>query len=308
MISRVLQLGLMFLVPLNAIAQEGVSAAGLTGTRAEVNWSFEPEVVIPLIVMAVLFAGGAYRRRHKAGYSWPQFTCFIAGWLTLVIALVSPIHRLGSLLFSVHMTQHELLMVVAAPLLVLSRPIVWFVWALPLKWRERSGRIARLPSLAALWSGMTVPVFVWLLHGSTLWAWHIPALYESSVQHDWVHGLQHTTFLFTAILFWWTLIHGRHGRLSYGSGVLYVFTTAVHTSILGALMTFAQELWYPIYAGRTAAFHITPIEDQQLGGLIMWIPASTVFILLGLWLMMAWIREAQKRVAYSAVNEGSPGA
>jgi putative membrane protein len=120
-----------------------------------------------------------------------------------------------------------------------------------------------------------------------------------------VHALQHSTFLFTALLFWWTLIHGRHGRLSYGSGVLYVFTTAIHTSILGALMTFTPQLWYPIYDGRTAQFHLTPLEDQQLGGLIMWIPAGVVFIILGLWLMAAWIRQSEKRVGYSQIEEVS---
>jgi putative membrane protein len=201
------------------------------------------------------------------------------------------------------MTQHELLMIVAAPLLVLSRPLLWFVWALPKTWREGAGRFTKQRHVAALWSAMTVPVFVWLLHGSTLWAWHIPSLYDASVEHDWVHALQHATFLVTALLFWWTLLHGRHGRMSYGSGVVYVFTTAIHTSILGALMTFAQQLWYPIYAGRTSAFHLTPIEDQQLGGLIMWIPAGVVFIGLGLWLMAAWMRESEKRVRYTEVEE-----
>jgi putative membrane protein len=207
------------------------------------------------------------------------------------------------LLFSIHMTQHELLMIVAAPLLVLARPLTWFVWALPFRWRETTGRWTKHRKFAAVWGVMTLPLFVWLLHGSTLWAWHVPYLYDASVEHDWVHALQHTTFLFTALLFWWTLIHGRHGRLSYGTGVLYVFTTAIHTSILGALMTFTNQLWYPIYDGRTSAFHLTPIEDQQLGGLIMWIPAGVIFIVLGLWLMAAWLRESEKRVSYTQVEE-----
>jgi putative membrane protein len=301
--KRPLQLATLLLLAQQAFAHDEWAAAHLTRAQAQRSWSFEPEVVIPLAIVAVLFTVGAYRRRGKPGWSLAQVGFFIAGWLTLFIALVSPIHKLGSLLFSIHMTQHELLMIIAAPLLVLSRPLVWFVWALPVSWREGSGRLAKQRQIAALWSVMTLPLFVWLLHGSTLWAWHIPSLYDASVEHDWVHALQHTTFLFTALLFWWTLIHGRHGRLSYGMGVLYVFTTAVHTSILGALMTFTQNLWYPIYDGRTAAFHLTPMEDQQLGGLIMWIPAGVVFIILGLWLMAAWLRESEKRIAYTSVEE-----
>jgi putative membrane protein len=291
------------LVALNALAHDESAASHLTRAQAERSWSFEPEVIIPLALVAILFTLGAVRRRNKPGFSRSQLTAFIAGWLTLVLALVSPIHKLGSLLFSVHMTQHELLMIVAAPLLVLSRPIVWFLWALPISVRESLGRISKRRRIAALWSVMTLPLFVWLLHGSTLWAWHVPYLYDASVEHDWIHALQHTTFLFTALLFWWTLIHGRHGRLSYGAGVLYVFTTAIHTSILGALMTFTQRLWYPIYDGRTAAFHLTAMEDQQLGGLIMWIPAGVIFIILGLWLVAAWMRESEKRVSYSQVEE-----
>jgi cytochrome c oxidase assembly factor CtaG len=146
---------------------------------------------------------------------------------------------------------------------------------------------------------MTGALFVWLLHGATLWLWHIPALYQASVENEWVHALQHTMFLGTALLFWWTLIHGRFGRVTSGMAVLYVFTTAVHTSILGALMTFANTVWYPIYNGRTAAWHLTALQDQQLGGLIMWVPAGVVFIILGLWLMAAWIRESERRVAFT---------
>jgi putative membrane protein len=303
MTKRLFQLGYLCMVTLPALAHDNEAASHLTRAQAQGSWSFEPEVVIPLIIVAAFFAIGAIRRRGKPGGSWLQAGSFAAGWFTLVVALVSPIHKLGSQLFSIHMTQHEMLMIIAAPLLVLSRPLVWFLWALPVSWREGSGRLAKHRRIAALWGVMTLPLFVWLLHGSTLWAWHIPSLYDASVEHNWVHALQHTTFLFTALLFWWTLIHGRHGRLSYGTGVLYVFTTAIHTSILGALMTFTQQVWYPIYAGRTAAFNLTPIEDQQLGGLIMWVPAGLVFIILGLWLMAAWLRESEKRVLFTQVEE-----
>jgi putative membrane protein len=299
----ILQLGCLLLTTMQAFAHDEAAASHLTRAQAERSWSFEPEVVIPLAIVAVWFAIGVIRRHGKPGWSGLQITSFIAGWLTLFAALVSPIHKLGSLLFSIHMTQHELLMIIAAPLLVLARPVTWFVWALPFRWRETSGRWTKKRQFAAMWSVMTLPLFVWLLHGSTLWAWHVPFLYDASVEHDWVHALQHTTFLGTALLFWWTLIHGRHGRMTYGVGVLYVFTTAIHTSILGALMTFTNQLWYPIYGGRTSAFNLTPIEDQQLGGLIMWIPAGVIFIILGLWLMAVWLRESEKRVAYTHVEE-----
>ena len=89
--------------------------------------------------------------------------------------------------------------------------------------------------------------------------------------------------------------------------MLYCFTTAVHTSILGALMTFAQQVWYPIYQLRTAAFHLTALQDQQIGGLIMWVPAGVIFIVLGLWLMATWIKESERRVAYSRAEQLATG-
>lgn len=288
-----------------ALAHPG--AETWSGRAAERTWSFEPGVLIPLAFTAALFTVGAVRRWNKPGWSVARVAFFVAGWLTLVAALVSPVHRLGALLFSVHMGQHELLMIVAAPLLVLSEPLLCFLWALPLNWREAVGRFTKRPAVSALWVTITVPTFVWLLHGATLWAWHIPSLYDASVESEWVHAAQHASFLVTALLFWWTLFHGRHGRLGYGMAVVYCFTTAVHTSILGALMTFAQQVWYPIYEGRTAAFGLTPIEDQQIGGLIMWVPAGVVFIVLGLWLLAAWIKESERRVTYGTTEQLARG-
>jgi putative membrane protein len=273
-----------------------LAAAHDQGTRAAFSWSLEPLVLAPLLLAVGLFTFGAIRRHRRPGWSRLQVGFFAAGWLTLFVALVSPVHRLGAELFSVHMTQHELLMIVAAPLLVLSRPLLWFLWALPIHWREAFGRVAKTAPVTAIWAVITRPLFAWLLHGSTLWAWHIPVLYDASVESEWVHAAQHTTFLLTALLFWWTLLNGRHGRLACGTGVIYIFTTAVHTSILGALMTFARQVWYPIYLDRTAAFHLTPLEDQQLGGLIMWVPAAVIYIALGLWVLAAWIKESERRI------------
>lgn len=273
-----------------------------TSATPRATWSFEPAVLSPLLFAALLFILGAVRR-NRAGWPTTQFACFAAGWFTLFIALVTPVHSLGAQMFWVHMTQHELLMIVAAPLLVLSRPVVWFLWALPQNLRVRLGVFFKRRPIDGLWCAMTAPLFVWLLHGATLWVWHIPSLYDASVDMEWVHALQHTMFLGTALLFWWTLLHGRHGRMTSGAGVVYCFTTAVHTSALGALMTFAQRAWYPVYAGRTTAFHLTILEDQQIGGLIMWVPAGVVFVGLGLWLMAAWIRESEKSVTYGRVEQ-----
>jgi putative membrane protein len=268
-------------------------------------WSWDPLIVIALLLSAGLYVRGLLvMRREGALHSvtpW-QIASFTSGCFALVVALLSPLHRLGSALFSAHMTQHELLMLVAAPLLVLGRPLIVFVWAFSRVTRSRIGAFTKSAPFSTLWRAAMAPVLVWLLHGFTLWIWHLPVLYQATLRSDLVHALQHVSFLGTALLFWWTLVHGRYGHMSYGAAVVYVFTTAVHNSILGALLTFARTVWYPIYDGRTAPFGLTALEDQQLGGLIMWIPSGIVFVVIGLALFAAWIGESERRVAYTQAD------
>ncbi len=221
----------------------------------------------------------------------------------MVLALDSPIHKLGEVLFSAHMTQHELLMVIAAPLIVFSKPLIAALFALSEPWRIRVGSLTKTSWFRTGWKTLSAPLVVWCIHGITIWSWHIPFLYQATLDNEAVHALQHICFLGTALLFWWTLVHGRYGRLGYGVAFVYVFTTALHTSILGALMTFTQRLWYPLYDGRTAAWHLSPLEDQQLGGLIMWIPSGVVFLVVGLAMLAAWIGESERRQKFSRLAE-----
>jgi putative membrane protein len=104
-------------------------------------------------------------------------------------------------------------------------------------------------------------------------------------------------FMGTAVLFWWGLIYGRYGRAAYGASVLFVFVTAIHTGVLGALFTFSRWPLYPLYEQRAHAHGVDPIADQQLAGVIMWVPAGVVLMLFGLGLFMAWLSESERRVA-----------
>ena len=262
-------------------------------------WSFEPLVVISLGLTALLFTIGLYSLwreapKRRSIRSW-EALCFAGGWLALFIALVSPLHAWGRVLFSAHMTQHEVLMLVAAPLLVLGRPLIAFLWALPLNWSRRLGNLGKIAWINRTWRTLTIPLVAWLVHAAALWTWHIPALFEATLYSDAVHTLQHLSFLLSALLFWWALIHGPQGAMGYGAAVLYLFTTSVHSGALGALITVAGSVWYPSYASLTASWGLTPLEDQQLGGLIMWIPASLVYVIAGLALFAGWLREADMR-------------
>jgi len=257
-------------------------------------WSFEPLVVMSLVLTALLFAVGLYRLKGRSIRTW-EALCFAGGWLALFIALVSPVHSWGRVLFSAHMSQHEILMLVAAPLLVLGRPLIAFLWALPLNWSRRLGNIGKITWINRTWRALTIPLVAWLVHAVALWTWHIPALFEATLYSDTIHTLQHLSFLLSALLFWWALIHGPQGAMGYGAAVLYLFTTSVHSGALGALLTVAGSVWYPSYGPLTASWGLTPLEDQQLGGLIMWIPASLVYVIAGLALFAGWLREAEVR-------------
>lgn len=252
------------------------------------KWEFNPGVVIPLAISAFLYARGSYIQRIR---SRREQLCFWFGWTALALALVSPLHPLGEVLFSAHMVQHEVLMLVAAPLLVLSRPLVTFLWGLPFEWRRTVGRWAKTDYVQRPWMFLTDPLTAWSLHAAAIWIWHAPFMFELTLKSELAHTAQHLSFFLSALLFWWALFYAR-GRKAYGAGVFYIFTTAVHTSILGALLTFAPHIWYPSYSTTTQAWGLTPLEDQQIGGLIMWVPAALVYLAAGLWLFAAWLKES----------------
>jgi putative membrane protein len=272
------------------------------------SWSWDPLMSVSLALYGGLYARGLARLWRTPGgrrtvRPW-QAAAFGFGLLTLVIALLSPLDVLSDLLFSAHMTQHELLMVVAAPLMVLGRPFVVMLWALPQERRQRFTRWTRTPPAVRAWHGATGPLTVWVVHAVALWVWHVPVLYEAAVRNDAVHIVQHLSFFGTAALFWWAIVHGRYGRIGYGVAVLFVFTTALHSGALGALFTFGSQVMYPLYAGRSAALGVDALDDQQLAGLIMWIPFSLTFLIVGLALFAAWLGESDRRLGLARVPFG----
>jgi putative membrane protein len=269
---------------------------GLELARA---WTFQPGVVIPIATSILLYSLGLFRlnRRSPQSVRPADAIYFTLGSAALIAALISPIHAWGSALFSAHMTQHEILMLIAAPLLVLGRPIVPFLWALPKTAAKWLARLTTGKRWRTIWGAISNPFAAWTIHAVVLWSWHIPFLFQATLENETVHALQHASFLFSALLFWWAVIHGRQRALGFGLAVLYMFTTALHSGLLGALLTFANSVWYPAYVGRTATWGLTPLEDQQLGGLIMWIPAGLVYIAAGLALFAGWLRESETRAA-----------
>ncbi len=272
------------------------------------GWSLEPLVLLGLATTGVIYLRGVLALWRSAGPGhgvrrW-EAGAFALGWLALALALVSPLHRLGGALLSAHMVQHELLMTIAAPLLVLGRPVVAFLWAIPPSWRRRAGAVSAAPPISAVWGWLTLPAVAWSLHALAIWLWHAPALYQATLASEAMHTAQHLSFLATALLFWWSLLQIREGRLGRPAAVVYLFTTAVHTSLLGALLAFSDRLWYPRYGTSATGWGLTAIEDQQLAGLIMWIPGGLAYLVAALAIIASWLRHPVRAIVYErrAIN------
>lgn len=268
-------------------------------------WNWEPGILIPLGVSGGLYGRGLrllWDEHVGRGIRVWEASCFAIGWLVTALSLLSPLHELSEELFSMHMVQHELLMVVAAPLLVLGRPLDPMLWALPSPVRRFTGRVTRRPAVRAVWNAVTRPWVAFLLHGAAIWIWHAPALFQATLTNDAVHALQHASFLVTAMLFWWAIMFGTSARdrspvKNFGVAVLLLFATTLHSGALGALLTFSRTLWYPSYAvACPSPCAFTPLEDQQLAGLIMWIPAGFAYLVAALILFAAWLRASEDRV------------
>jgi putative membrane protein len=255
--------------------------------------AWDGAAILALTTSAALYATGAARlRARRAAPRWHIQVAFWSGWLVMLSALLPPLDHLATQRFAAHMLQHELLMLVGIPLMVVGQPLSTCLWALPTAARHRvAGLLQYRHTRRAAWL-LTSPLLAWILHAVVIWVWHVPALYDRAVAHEGLHAVQHVMFCVSAGLFWWSLVLGRHGRAGYGASVFYVFTTAVHTGLLGAVFTLERSPLYPWYARRAP----DPLADQQLAGLVMWVPAGLVLTVVGVALFAAWMGDSDRRV------------
>lgn len=261
------------------------------------SWPAEPAVLVALVASASFYALGLRRIRLRAGHrqTWRRASHrFVAGWLVLAISLASPLHPLGSVLFSAHMTQHELLMVVAAPLLVLGRPLVPWLFALRPEHRRGVGLVTQRPWCALAWRSVSSLRVTWCLHAGAVLIWHLPLLYEMSIRSDVAHALQHISFFGTAILFWWAVLQPPAKRSS-GAAAVGLFAMATLTGGLGALLALADAPWYEAYRAGTQQWGLTPLEDQQLAGLIMWMGGTISYLVAALVLVARMLSPFDRR-------------
>lgn len=267
------------------------------GSSIWLSWTFPLLVTVNLLFASAVYGTGVHRIWKKAGrgrvISFRQAGSFVAGLFVLVVALVSPIDALADELSAVHMIQHMLLMNVAAPLLVLGLPGMALLWTLPLEARRKVGTWRRhVRPGRALYYLLWQPLLLWCLYAAVLWVWHLPGLYIAALHHELFHDFQHLTFLVVSCLFWRVLLDPvSRMRLSRVATVLYLFFTSLHATVLGVFMALAPAVWYPTYEGRTIAWNLTALEDQQLAGLIMWMPACMVYAIVVALVVAFWLSD-----------------
>jgi len=253
-------------------------------------WHPEPLILGMLAVTALLYSRGLgqlrARRRHTVGPA--NVVAFAGALLALAIALASPLEVAASSLFAAHMVQHLLLMLVASPLLVYGRPVVVLTHALPRRGRRLLYRVGTRRPLAAAMDVLLHPGAVWAVGAVVLWAWHLPTVYEAALGNDALHALEHASLVATSALAW-ALALGRARRplvIPVAAGLL--FATALQSGALGAVLALARQPLYPVHASVAPSWGLTPLEDQQLAGGLMWVPPGLIYLVVIATLLTRW--------------------
>jgi cytochrome c oxidase assembly factor CtaG len=214
-----------------------IAAAHGDATAAGPAWTLDGWVTVPLAVALIWYLIGLVRlaRRSATSAPWRSGAAwYLSGWLVLAGALVSPLHEAGERSFAAHMLEHELLMLVAAPLLVMAKPLGVLLWAFPARVRIALASTGKHGAVSHAWHALTAPVAASLLQMVALWGWHAPSAFDLALANPGWHIAQHVSFLVTALLFWWSMLHSP--RRLRGLVVGCLFFTATASGALGALM------------------------------------------------------------------------
>jgi cytochrome c oxidase assembly factor CtaG len=258
------------------VAVPGAALAHVRGASASAWPAPEPWMLVPMLLALGLYLAGFARLRARSTHGRAELrrrgAIFFAGWTTLAAATLSPLHALGARSFTAHMAEHELIMLAAAPLLVWSRPLSVMLWAFPAAGRQALAAVPRSRLGAGLWRFFTEPVLATVVQAAALWIWHLPSLFDLALRSEGWHAVQHLAFFVSALFFWSAMLSPR--RSPWGAAAC-LFVASMTSGALGAFMAFSQSPWYAPYAALgLAAFGLTPAQDQQLAGALMWAPGG----------------------------------
>jgi putative membrane protein len=248
------------------------------------HWTVHPSTVIGIAALGALYAWRAREVGGNVGPTPAQRAAFGLGLVVLFVALNGPIHDLSdSYLFSVHMVQHLLLTMLVTPLLIIGTPASMLRPALA------------HPRVMAVAKRITTGSAAFVLFNVTLIAWHLPPLYNLAMKNHDVHIAQHLCFIATSVLMWWPLLSRvpELPALSRPLQLLYICLLMIPMSVIGMIITYADEVLYPAYETAPRMWGLSPLEDQLIGGLIMWIPGSLIYIALLTVVFFKWARESE---------------
>lgn len=274
------------------------------------TWSLDPLVLVPVLLAVWLYVRGLRRLRGRGALAGivdrAGVLSFALGLVVLLVALVSPLDPLGETLLWAHMAQHALLVAAAPPLLLHGRPGIVLVWGLPDGRRPAFLRSPAWRRLARGGNALSRPLPAAALHGLALWVWHAPAAFDAALASDALHALEHASFFGTALLFWRAVLAAR-APLRAAAALGAAFATLMHGGLLGALITLAPRPLFIWYVDRSVLWGWSPLEDQQLAGLLMWIPLGVVYLGVCLWLASRLVVSARVPSS-SAVPPPSSGS
>lgn len=253
------------------------------------QWNWEPSILIGTVLITglYLYAIGPLRKRHYPNEQVKavQTISFLSGMLIMFLALVSPLDELGdAYLFSAHMVQHLCLTIIGPPLLLLGTP-EWLVK--PALQNKVIFNVAKV---------LTYPAVAFVLYNVDFWLWHAPPLYNATLENQNIHILEHLTFIIFGLLYWWPIFSPSKDlpRLPIGGQIFYLFLSGMPSVLLGAGLTFTPPLYAP-YIAAPRIWGISAATDQQLGGLIMWVPVSIFYIIIMSALFIRWMQQQEAK-------------
>jgi len=265
------------------------------------EWSLPWLLTATILACSAVYLRGWFAIRKTRSVLFPEWRLysFLLGLFTLWIAIASPIDGFADALLSAHMMQHLLLMSAVPPLVLLGSPVVPFLRGLPRPFVKRVlGPLFRFQPLLRVGRFLTKPVVAWLAMNLTFLLWHAPAAYDSALDNEQVHRVEHICFLTTSLMFWWPVIQpwpARHHNFGWGM-LLYLISADFVNTALSAFLAFCDRPVYSYYLTAPNPFQVNPVSDQMVGAVVMWVLGSMVFLVPAVMLTVGLLQGAAGRL------------
>ncbi len=259
------------------------------------SWNFISGWTVVLAISAGFYYAGFLRlvRKNRAGINFAGPILAGVGFISLSLALIGPFEVFSGETFWAHMTQHMLIIIVAAPAILSARALPVYLWVAPRVIRVGSGILLNRKGVvryALLF--LTNPKFALPFFVLVLWGWHYPPAYELALRNSFVHFAEHLTMFAAAVFFWWPIIGPPPVRssLSYPQRLIYLILIVTPSAALAALITLIGRVIYPFYLGSPSPFGLSALESQVIGGIIMWIPGNLIYLLAVTVIFFTWAK------------------